>query len=211
MKARISAILVLFLVLGTAPGLPVGEDQHVVLAGGCFWGMQAVFESVRGVRSAVAGYSGGSAATAHYEVVSTGTTGHAESVYVTYDPAVVSFKQLLDVYFLVAHDPTELNRQGPDEGSQYRSEIYYTTQSQHDVAAESISALERKHVYAGPIVTKLEPFRGFYPAESYHQDFALHNPDDAYIVINDLPKLRKLREEFPQLVNPNAPTAKLGA
>jgi len=211
MKARISAILSLILVLTAASGRPAGSDQRVVLAGGCFWGMQAVFESLRGVHSVVAGYSGGNAAMAHYEVVSTGMTGHAESVYVTYDPAVVSFKQLLDVYFLVAHDPTELNRQGPDEGSQYRSEIYYTTQSQHDAAVEYISALERKHVYPDPIVTKLEPFRAFYPAESYHQDFALHNPDNAYIVVNDLPKIHKLREEFPQLVNPNAPTSKLGS
>jgi peptide-methionine (S)-S-oxide reductase len=211
MKVRISVLLALILVLTGASGQAAVGDQRVVLAGGCFWGMQAVFESLRGVRSAVAGYSGGSAATAHYEIVSTGTTGHAESVYVTYDPAIISFKQLLDVYFLVAHDPTELNRQGPDEGTQYRSEIYYTTQSQRDAASEYIAALERKHVYSNAIVTKLEPMRGFYPAESYHQDFAVHNPDDAYIVVNDLPKLRKLREEFPQLVNPNAPTAKLGS
>ncbi|MBV8148413.1 MAG: peptide-methionine (S)-S-oxide reductase MsrA [Candidatus Eremiobacteraeota bacterium] len=211
MKARISAILALILVLTVAPVRSGTTDQRVVLAGGCFWGMQAVFESLRGVRSAVAGYSGGNAVTAHYEIVSTGMTGHAESVYVTFDPSVISFKQLLDVYFLVAHDPTELNRQGPDEGSQYRSEIYYTTQSQHDLAVEYVSSLERRHVYASPIVTKLEPFRAFYPAESYHQDFALHNPGNAYIVINDLPKLRNLREQFPQLVNPNARTAKLGS
>jgi peptide-methionine (S)-S-oxide reductase len=210
MKARISALLALFLVLTAAAGRPASNDQRVVLAGGCFWGMQAVFESLRGVRSAVAGYSGGSAATAHDEIVSTGMTGHAESVEVTYDPAVISFKELLQVYFLVAHDPTELNRQGPDEGSQYRSEIYYTSQAQQAAAAEYISALERKRVYADPIVTKLEPLRAFYPAESYHQDFAVHNPDNDYIVVNDLPKLRKLREAFPQLVNPAAPTAKLG-
>jgi peptide-methionine (S)-S-oxide reductase len=211
MKARISVLLTLFLVLTSAVARPASADQRVVLAGGCFWGMQAVFESLRGVRSAVAGYSGGSAATAHYEIVSTGTTGHAESVEVTYDPAVISFQELLQVYFLVAHDPTELNRQGPDDGSQYRSEIYYTSQAQHDAATEYIAALERKHVYSDPIVTKLEPLRGFYPAEGYHQDFAVHNPDNGYIVINDLPKLRKLRATFPQLVNPNAPTANLGS
>lgn len=172
--------------------------------------MQAVFESVRGVSSAVAGYAGGNAVTAHYEIVSTGMTGHAESVKITYDPAVISFKQLLDVYFLVAHDPTELNRQGPDEGSQYRSEIFYESDAQRDTALAYIAALDRKHVYTDPVVTKVEPLHGFYAAESYHQDFALHNPDDGYIVVNDLPKVRKLRQEFPQLVNWNSATAKLG-
>jgi peptide-methionine (S)-S-oxide reductase len=178
---------------------------RVVLAGGCFWGMQAVFESLRGVTSAVAGYAGGNAATAHYEIVSTGMTGHAESVAVTYDPSRISFKQLLDVYFLVAHDPTELNRQGPDEGTQYRSEIFYTTAAQANEANAYIAQLERRRTYDAPIVTKLEALRGFYPAEAYHQDFAFHNPDNAYIVVNDLPKLRKLKETYPSLVRPNAP------
>ena len=167
--------------------------------------MQLVFESVRGVTSATAGYAGGNAATAHYEIVSTGMTGHAESVEVDFDPSNISFAQLLDVYFLVAHDPTELNRQGPDEGSQYRSEIFYTTGAQRAAAAAAIAQLDRRHVYGAPIVTKVEPLRGFYPAESYHQDFAVHNPDNEYIVVNDIPKLHRLRQEYPQLVKPNAP------
>jgi peptide-methionine (S)-S-oxide reductase len=178
--------------------------ERVVLAGGCFWGMQAVFESVRGVTHVVAGFSGGAANTAHYDIVSTGTTGHAESVDVTYDPSKVSFVQLLDVYFLVAHDPTELNYQGPDEGTQYRSEIYYTTAEQRDEAQRYIVSLEKRKVYPAPIVTKLAPLAGFYPAEAYHQDYLVHNPDSPYIVYNDLPKLRALRSKFPQLVNENA-------
>jgi len=187
---------------GTAPA--PAATQHVVLAGGCFWGMQAVFESVRGVTHVVAGFAGGAADTAHYDMVSTGTTGHAESVDVTFDPSKVSFEQLLDVYFLVAHDPTELNRQGPDDGSQYRSEIYYTTAQQRDQARTYIASLGKRHVYADPIVTKVAPFAGFYPAEAYHQDYLVHNPDSPYIVYNDLPKLRALREKFPALVNETA-------
>lgn len=204
MKSRIALLLACLLaVTASAQAQPAGQ-QRVVLAGGCFWGMQAVFESLKGVTSAVAGYAGGNAATAHYEIVSTGMTGHAESVEITYDPARISFKQLLDVYFLV-HDPTELNRQGPDEGSQYRSEIFYTTAVQQAEAASYIATLERKRVYDAPVVTKIEALRGFYAAESYHQDFAVHNPDNEYIVVNDLPKLRKLKESYPALVKPNAP------
>ncbi len=187
-----------------SPVTAFGSTEHVVLAGGCFWGMQAVFESVRGVTRVVAGYSGGAAYTAHYDLVSTGTTGHAESVDVTYDPSKVSFEQLLDVYFLIAHDPTELNYQGPDEGTQYRSEIYYTTAQQRDEAQRYIASLEKRKVYAAPIVTKLAPLGGFYAAEEYHQDYLVHNPDSPYIVYNDLPKLRALREKFPALVNPSA-------
>jgi len=201
--------LVLLLVLGLgvagAPAQAPATTERVVFAGGCFWGMQLVFESLRGVKRAVAGYSGGSAATAQYETVSTGTTGHAESVEVTYDPATISFKQLLDVYFLVAHDPTELNRQGPDEGTQYRSEIFYTSAQQQSEALAYITHLQHQGIYSGKIVTIVAPLRGFYPAESYHQDFAVHNPDNPYIVFNDLPKLRKLRQEFPQLVKADAP------
>ena len=189
--------------LGSVAPAPAAT-QRVVLAGGCFWGMQAVFESVRGVTRVVAGFSGGAADTAHYDMVSTGTTGHAESVDVTYDPSKVSFEQLLGVYFLVAHDPTELNRQGPDEGSQYRSEIYYTTAQQRDEALAYIASLEKRHVYADPVVTKVAPLDGFYPAEAYHQDYLVHNPDNPYIVYNDLPKLRALREKFPALVNETA-------
>ncbi len=180
-------------------------SARVVLAGGCFWGMQLVFESLEGVDKAVAGYSGGKADTAQYETVSTGSTGHAESVEITYDPTKISFKQLLDVYFLVAHDPTELDRQGPDTGSQYRSEIFYTTPQQRSESLAYIAQLQSRHVYPAKIVTVVAPMQGFYPAEAYHQDFAVHNPQNPYIVFNDLPKLKKLRQEFPSLVKPNAP------
>ncbi len=204
---RLSAIglFLSLLVAAAAPAPASGGTQRVVLAGGCFWGMQLVFESLNGVERTVAGYAGGNAATAQYETVSTGTTGHAESVEVTYDPSRISFAQLLDVYFRVAHDPTELNRQGPDDGSQYRSEIFYTTEQQRSEAIATIAQLERQRVYSSKIVTIVAPLRGFYPAESYHQDYAIHNPDNPYIVFNDLPKLRKLRQEYPQLVKPNAP------
>jgi peptide-methionine (S)-S-oxide reductase len=201
---RSTAILALILGL-TTTSAHAAPTQQVVLAGGCFWGMQLVFESLRGVDTAVAGYAGGDADTAHYETVSTGATGHAESVEVTYDPDRISFKELLDVYFLVAHDPTELNRQGPDVGSQYRSEIFYTTPQQRSEALTYIAHLQHGGVYPGKIVTIVAPLRGFYPAEAYHQNYAVHNPDDPYIVFNDLPKLRKLRQEFPQLVSANAP------
>lgn len=191
-----------------APALPARSapaTQTVVLAGGCFWGMQLVFEQLRGVDRVVAGYAGGAAATAHYEIVSTGQTGHAESVQITYDPKAISFASLLNVYFKVAHDPTQLNRQGPDDGSQYRSEIFYTTDAQRDEARTTIAQLRKARYYADPIVTVVAPLRGFYAAEAYHQDFALHNPHDAYIAINDLPKLRRLRELYGSLVKPGAP------
>jgi peptide-methionine (S)-S-oxide reductase len=206
---RISAVALLLVLLApaAAPANAPSSAQRVVLAGGCFWGMQLVFESLKGVQSAVAGYSGGSAGTAQYETVSTGATGHAESVEVTFDPAKISFKQLLDVYFLVAHDPTQLNRQGPDEGSQYRSEIFYSTDQQRAEALAYIAHLEREHVYPAKVVTIVAPLRGFYPAEAYHQDFAVHNPQNPYIVFNDIPKMHKLREEFPALVKSNAPFA----
>lgn len=176
------------------------STERVVLAGGCFWGMQLVFEQLKGVDRVVAGYAGGSADTAQYETVSTGTTGHAESVEITYEPSKISFDSLLEVYFKVAHDPTELDRQGPDVGSQYRSEIFYTTDRQRAQALAAIAALQQSHVYASRIVTIVAPLRGFYPAEAYHQDYAIHNPENPYIVINDLPKLKRLRQEFPQLV-----------
>ncbi len=174
--------------------------QHVVLAGGCFWGMQAVFQPLRGVTKVVAGYAGGSAATAHYETVSTGQTGHAESVDITYDPAQISFRQLLQVYFRVAHDPTQLNRQGPDDGTQYRSQIFYTQNEQKIQALQYMAELTRDRVFASPIVTKLAPLQGFYPAESYHQDFVAHNPFNPYVLINDKPKLVQLGREFPRLL-----------
>ena len=204
---RISALvfLIAFGAVGLAPVRSAAPSERVVLAGGCFWGMQLIFESLKGTDGVVAGYSGGSADTAQYETVSSGTTGHAESVEITYDPSKISFKELLDVYFLVAHDPTQLNRQGPDEGTQYRSEIFYTTPQQRDEALAAIAHLERSHVYTSKIVTLVAPLRGFYPAEAYHQDFAVHNPDNPYIVVNDLPKLHKLRQMYPQLVKPGAP------
>jgi peptide-methionine (S)-S-oxide reductase len=206
MKSLTVAFLLLALgIVGASPARAVTPSERVVLAGGCFWGMQLVFESLKGVDSVVAGYTGGSANTAQYEVVSTGNTGHAESVQITYDPAKISFKQLLDVYFLVAHDPTQLDRQGPDVGSQYRSEIFYTSTAQRSAALAYIAHLEEKHVYASRVVTVVAPLRGFYPAEAYHQDFAVHNPDNPYIVVNDLPKLRKLRQTYPGLIKPNAP------
>jgi peptide-methionine (S)-S-oxide reductase len=202
MKARLAALFLTILCLTAAPAS--AATQHVVLAGGCFWGMQAVFESVRGVTKAVAGFSGGAAGTAHYEIVSTGMTGHAESVDVTYDPSKVSFDQLLDVYFLVAHDPTELNRQGPDEGTQYRSEIFYTNDAQRAAAQAYIAKLTSRKVYSSPIVTKVEPFKAFYEAEDYHQDYLVHNPDSPYIVYNDMPKLAALKKKLPNLVRMDA-------
>jgi peptide-methionine (S)-S-oxide reductase len=201
-----SVLLAVSVWLGVSgPASAAPQTERVVLAGGCFWGMQLVFESLRGVDRAVAGYAGGQAATAQYETVSSGTTGHAESVEVTYDPARISFKQLLDVYFLVAHDPTQLNRQGPDDGSQYRSEIFYTTSEQKAEALRYIARLQAQDVYSSKIVTIVAPLHGFYSAEAYHQDFAVHNPQNPYIVINDLPKLQKLRREYPQLVKSDAP------
>jgi peptide-methionine (S)-S-oxide reductase len=197
-------LLILTLLIGALPTPVQAASEHVVLAGGCFWGMQAVFESVKGVTRVVAGFSGGAADTAHYDDVSTGTTGHAESVDVTFDPSRVSFKQLLHVYFLVAHDPTQLDRQGPDDGTQYRSEIFYTTPAQRAQALATIAALERDHVFASPIVTTLAPLHGFYRAEAYHQDYLVHNPGSPYIVFNDLPKLRELQKRFPALVNHDA-------
>jgi peptide-methionine (S)-S-oxide reductase len=162
--------------------------------------MEAVFEQLKGVSNVVAGYSGGDAATAHYDMVSTGTTGHAESVEVTYDPSQISMSQLLAVYFLVAHDPTELTRQGPDDGSQYRSEIYYTTQAQKAASESYIAALTAQKTFSSKIVTLVAPLRAFYPAEDYHQHFVDRNPDYPYVVINDLPKLAELKRKFPDML-----------
>jgi peptide-methionine (S)-S-oxide reductase len=209
MKRPLSAILLLGLLIAAsapapAPAAAPSTDQRVVLAGGCFWGMQLVFEQLKGVDRVVAGYAGGEAATAQYETVSTGATGHAESVEITYDPAKISFKSLLDVYFKVAHDPTELNRQGPDQGTQYRSEIFYTTGEQRTQALGTIAHLEQTRAYSSRVVTVVAPLHGFYAAEAYHQDYAQHNPQNPYIVFNDLPKLKVLRQDFPQLIKPNA-------
>lgn len=173
--------------------------QTAVLAGGCFWGMEAVFEHLKGVTDVVSGFAGGSKSTAHYETVSTGTTGHAESVKITYDPSKITFGQLLEVYFAVAHDPTELNRQGPDTGTQYRSAIFYIDDEQKRIAEAYIRQLDAAKVYARPIVTQIVPFNGFYAAESYHQHFLEKNPTNPYIVYNDLPKLRELKKQFPAM------------
>jgi peptide-methionine (S)-S-oxide reductase len=174
-------------------------EQTAVVAGGCFWGIQAVFQHVKGVTSATSGYSGGSAKTAEYELVSTGETGHAESVKITYDPSQITYGQLLRVFFSVAHDPTQLNRQGPDSGSQYRSAIFYSSDEQKRVAENYIIQLEKARVFPRPIVTQVVPLKGFYPAEAYHQDYATHHPESPYIVYNDAPKVAHLRQEFPEL------------
>jgi peptide-methionine (S)-S-oxide reductase len=173
-----------------------GELQTVVLAGGCFWGVQGVFEHVKGVTQAVSGYSGGSKETAHYQMVGTERTGHAESVSVTYDPRQVSYGKILQIYFSVAHNPTELNYQGPDSGTSYRSAIFYANDEQKHVAEAYIAQLNQAHVFGEPIVTTLEPLKGFYPAENYHQDFLVLNPTYPYIVFNDLPKVGNLKRLF---------------
>jgi len=182
----------------TPSAVPKGE-QTAVLAGGCFWGVDAVFKHVQGVKGVVAGYAGGSAATAHYEVVSAGGTGHAESVKIAYDPAKISYSDLLRIFFSVAHDPTQLNRQGPDTGTQYRSVIFYANEDQKQIALAYIAQLNEAKVFPRPIVTQVVPLKAFYPAEGYHQNFLALHPDNPYIVYNDLPKLAKLRKQFPAL------------
>ena len=172
--------------------------EVAVFSGGCFWGVQGVFEHVKGVRQVLAGYSGGARAAASYEVVSTGMTGHAESVQVTFDPRIVSYGELLRVFFSVAHDPTELNRQGPDSGSNYRSDIFAATPEQERIARAYIAQLDRAHAYSMPIVTRVDRLVAFYPAEAYHQDYLIHNPDSPYIVINDLPKIANLKRIYPE-------------
>jgi len=173
-----------------------GAVQNVVLAGGCFWGMQAVYEHTKGVTQAVSGYSGGSKETAHYQMVGTERTGHAESVSVTYDPRQISLGKILQIYFSVAHNPTELDYQGPDSGPSYRSAIFYANDEQKKIAAAYIGQLDQAHAFNAPIVTKLEPLKGFYPAEDYHQDFAVLHPTYPYIVFNDLPKVDNLKRLF---------------
>lgn len=173
--------------------------QTAVLAGGCFWGMQGLFEHVKGVQKVVAGYAGGDRSTATYDQVTTETTGHAESVSVTFDPKQISYGTLLRIYFSVAHDPTELNRQGPDEGTSYRSEIFTANPEQERVARAYVAQLGKAHVFDAPIVTRIETLKGFYPAEAYHQDFLLNHPYYPYIVFNDLPKIAALKRVFPSL------------
>ncbi|HEX3951062.1 MAG TPA: peptide-methionine (S)-S-oxide reductase MsrA [Steroidobacteraceae bacterium] len=176
-----------------------GPMQTAVLSGGCFWGVQGVFEHVRGVKNVIAGYAGGERATADYETVSSGTTGHAESVQITFDPAVISYGQLLQIAFSVVYDPTQLNRQGPDVGSQYRSEIFYSDDTQKRIAQAYIGQLDQSHAFARPIVTRVDRLKGFYPAENYHQDYLIHNPTQPYIAIYDIPKIQNFRRTFPQL------------
>jgi peptide-methionine (S)-S-oxide reductase len=179
-----------------------GEMQTAVFSGGCFWGVQAVFQHVKGVRSAVSGYAGGDARDAEYEIVSSGTTGHAESVKVVFDPAQISYGRLLMVFFSVAHDPTQLNRQGPDRGTQYRSAVFTTSADQERVAQAYIAQLDAARTFDAPIVTRISPLIAFYPAEAYHQDYATLHPNNPYIVVNDAPKLVDLRERFADLYMP---------
>ena len=174
-------------------------EQTAVIAGGCFWGIQAVFQHVKGVVSATSGYSGGEAKTAEYEVVSTGETGHAESVKVIYDPSQITYGELLRVFFSVAHDPTQLNRQGPDDGTQYRSVIFYGNDEQKKIARGIYRAARKAGVFPRPIVTQVVPLKAFYPAEAYHQDYATRHPDQPYIVYNDAPKVAHLKQQFPEL------------
>jgi peptide-methionine (S)-S-oxide reductase len=175
-----------------------GAAQTAVLAGGCFWGVQGVFEHVRGVRRVVAGYSGGDQAHAHYDQVSMGNTGHAESVQITFDPQQLSYGEVLRIFFSVVHDPTELNRQGPDVGTQYRSSIFYGSEAQRRIALAYIEQLEKSKIFVHPIVTRVDPLRGFFAAEGAHQDFLLKYPDNPYIVYNDLPKIVNLQRLLPE-------------
>jgi len=182
-----------------APTAAKPAKQSIVLAGGCFWGIEGLFERVKGVTNAVSGFAGGEKSTAHYERVSEGNTGHAESVKIEFDPSKITLGQLLKVYFSVGHDPTELNRQGPDTGTQYRSAIFYANDEQKNVAEAYIKQLTDAHVFSKPIVTQVIPLKGFYAAEAYHQHFLENNMTYPYIVYNDLPKLAALKKQYPQL------------
>jgi peptide-methionine (S)-S-oxide reductase len=182
-----------------APLASAKVKQTAVIAGGCFWGIQAVFQHVKGVIDATSGYSGGAASTAEYELVGSGDTGHAESVKITYDASKITYGQLLRVFFSVAHDPTQLNRQGPDSGTQYRSSIFYGSDEQKRIAEAYIAQLDQAKIFPRPIVTQIVALKGFYPAEAYHQDYAIRHPDDPYIVFNDAPKVVHLKQEFPDL------------
>jgi peptide-methionine (S)-S-oxide reductase len=181
------------------PLASVKGEKTAVLAGGCFWGVDAVFKHVKGVIKVTSGYSGGSADKAQYETVSTGQTGHAESVRIVYDPSKISYGQLLKVFFAVAHDPTELNRQGPDTGTQYRSAIFYGNEEQKRIAEAYIDQLNKAKVFPAPIVTKVTALQSFYEAEGYHQNYLAQHPSEPYIVFNDLPKIENLRKQLPDL------------
>jgi peptide-methionine (S)-S-oxide reductase len=176
-----------------------GAAQTAVLSGGCFWGVQGVFQHVRGVQRVIAGYAGGEKRTAQYETVSSGSTGHAESVKITFDPAAISYGQILQIAFSVVHDPTQLNRQGPDVGTQYRSSIFYADETQKHIAEAYIAQLDLAHAFARPIVTRVDPLTGFYPAEDYHQDYLIQNPTNPYIAMYDMPKIENFRKTFPEL------------
>lgn len=176
-----------------------GKLQTAVFAGGCFWGTQAVFERVKGVKKTVVGYAGGKASTATYDQVTTETTGHAESVEVQYDPAVITYGELLRIFFSVAHDPTQLNRQGPDVGTSYRSAIFFMTPEQQQIAQAYIAQLDAAHIFKAKIVTEVAPLKGFYRGEDYHQDYALKNPDNPYILVCDRPKISALKKQYPDL------------
>jgi peptide-methionine (S)-S-oxide reductase len=174
-------------------------SEVAIVAGGCFWGVQGVFQHVAGVNSAISGYDGGTKATAHYDMTSRGDTGHAESVRITFDPSKISYGRILQIFFSVAHDPTELNRQGPDEGTQYRSAIFPMNDEQARVAKGYIAQLNQSHAFSAPIVTTIEPGHSFFPAEDYHQDFLVRNPTYPYIVYNDMPKVENLERLFPEV------------
>jgi peptide-methionine (S)-S-oxide reductase len=198
-NARANPSLAVPAAVADAPRATTPGQQTAVVSGGCFWGVQAVFQHVKGVISATSGYSGGSAKTAEYEVVSTGETGHAESVEIVYDPSQITYGELLRVFFSVAHDPTQLNRQGPDEGAQYRSSIFYSSPEQKRIAEAYIAQLDKAGIFPRPIVTQVVPLQAFYPAEAYHQNYAALHPNQPYIVFNDAPKVEHLRQEFPDL------------
>ena len=199
MRMILALLLAMPLLCGAAtPAKPANAMQTAVLAGGCFWGVEAVFEHVRGVRSVVSGYAGGAKNTARYETVGSGVTGHAESVQITFDPAVVTYGELLRIFFSVAHDPTQLNRQGPDTGTQYRSAIFYADDAQRNLARSYIGELNKSGKFPGEIVTRVDPLKEFYPAEGYHQDFIAKNPHNPYVMFNDLPKIRDLKRLYPE-------------
>ena len=185
-----------------------GPLQTAVLAGGCFWGVQGVYQHVRGIRTVLSGYAGGTRETAHYQMVSRGTTGHAESVEIRFDPKEVSYGEILQIFFSVVHDPTQLDRQGPDTGPQYRSNVFYADDAQRKVAQAYLVQLGKTSLFGRPIVTRVDALEGFYPAESYHQDFLINNPQYPYIVINDLPKIENFRTLFPALYRDQAVTVK---
>lgn len=205
---RVSIACIMILVWAGAAGAapppafdpPVNApEEQAILSGGCFWGMQGVFQHVKGVREVAAGYTGGAADTAHYEMVATGATGHAESVRIVFDPRIISYGKLLQIFVTVAADPTELNYQGPDEGTQYRSEIWYEpADKQKEIAEAYLAQLRKEKVFQAPIVVRIDPAKPFYPAESYHQNFLILHPDNPYIAYNDLPKIQALKAQFPQ-------------